>query len=123
MSIEYFGYYRRMDAMAAIFGALGDPTRLAVFQCLRGCGGEATYDEKGGLVACCEVRCVVPCAPSTLTHHLNVLRAAGLIETVRQGRETFARVLPEGLRQIESFAQFAAPCASVPGPQSEVAHR
>lgn len=104
-----------MDEMAAIFGALSDPTRLAVFQCLRGCGGEATYDiQTGGLVACCDVRCVVPCAPSTLTHHLNVLRAAGLIETVRKGRETYARVMPEGLEKIGRFAQATVACACVP---------
>jgi ArsR family transcriptional regulator, arsenate/arsenite/antimonite-responsive transcriptional repressor len=101
--------------MDEIFQALADPTRLAVFQCLRGCGGEVTYDaESGGLVACCDVRCVVPCAPSTLTHHLNVLRNAGLIETVRKGREVFARVVPDGLAKIERFAQAATPCACVP---------
>ncbi len=104
-----------MVDMAVLFQALGDPTRLAVFQCLRGCGGEVTYDvETGGLVACCDVRCVVPCAPSTLTHHLNVLRAAGLIETVRKGREVFARVAPGGLERIAAFAGPTEPCARVP---------
>ncbi len=100
-----------MTDLAPIFAALSDPTRLAVFECIRGCGGQAKYDEQTGecdggqpdAICSCDVRCVVPCAPSTLTHHLNILRAAGLIETEKQGREVFARVKPAGLEPIRDF--------------------
>lgn len=106
-----------MTELERIFQALADPTRLAVFDCIRGCGGAATYDtETGecdagspGAVAACSIRCHVPCAPSTLTHHLNVLRTAGLIETERRGREVYARVLPEALARL---ARFAAPSST-----------
>lgn len=91
--------------------ALADPTRLAVFECIRGCGGATVYNTvtgecdggKGDSVAMCHVRCHVPCAPSTLTHHLNVLRDAGLIVTERRGREAYARVLLEALDKLTRF--------------------
>ena len=52
-----------------------------------------------------DVKCQVDCSPSTLTHHLNVLRDAGLIETERRGRAQFVRVVPEGLESVIRFLQ------------------
>ena len=100
-----------MDKVLPILRALSDPTRLAVFQCIRECGGAACYDCRTGLcdggcdggVAVCEVRCRVPCAPSTLTHHLNTLRDAGLIETRKRGREVYAAILPSALMTLAAF--------------------
>ena len=88
--------------------ALADPTRFAVFNCIRGCGGASAYDcETGecdatepGAVALCDVKCQVPCTPSTLTHHLNVLRDAGLIDNQRKGRKAFVRIRPEAMKAI-----------------------
>jgi DNA-binding transcriptional ArsR family regulator len=100
-----------VDDLVKALQALSDPTRFAVFQCIRGCGGETAYDtETGecdggapGAIAVCDVRCKVPCAPSTLSHHLNVLRDASLIETERKGRMTFARIRPERLHAVARF--------------------
>lgn len=101
--------------IAAIFKALADPTRLAVFQCIRCCGPTCGYDTEQGTccnaecdctaggVTACRIRCTVPCAPSTLTHHLNELKAAGLITTEREGRIVRCRVRPEALAQIGAF--------------------
>ena len=105
--------------LAALFKALSDPTRLAVFQCIRCCGPTCGYDTasgaccnaaegdcdcaSGGGVTACRIRCQVPCAPSTLTHHLNELRAAGLITTERRGRIVACRVRPEALVHIAAF--------------------
>lgn len=100
--------------ISTIFKALSDPTRMAVFQCIRCCGSTCGYDTESGTccgaegdssegVTACRVRCVVPCAPSTLTHHLNELRAAGLIVTVREGRVVRCRVRPETLARIGAF--------------------
>jgi DNA-binding transcriptional ArsR family regulator len=100
--------------------ALGDPTRYAVFECIRGCCGGATgYDtETGqcdagepGAICLCDVKCQVPCAPSTLTHHLNALRDAGLIVTEKRGRMVYASVVPARLEEISSyFASRTAVC-------------
>lgn len=91
--------------------ALADPTRLAVFECIRGCGGAAVYDSVTGLcdsgspkaVAMCDVRCKIPCAPSTLSHHLATLRSAGLVESAKIGREVYAKVRPEAIQTLSSF--------------------
>lgn len=100
-----------MENITAMLQALADPTRLAVFQCIRHCGGAAVYDAVTGecdggtsdSVAMCHVRCHVPCAPSTLSHHLSVLRDAQLIVTEKKGREVYARVL---LASTDLIAQF-----------------
>lgn len=100
-----------MDDVMRGLQALADPTRMAVFQCIRGCGGASAYDSETGecdagdegAVSVCEMKCQVPCAPSTLTHHLNVLREAGLIETERRGRQVFARIRPEGVQRVVAF--------------------
>lgn len=104
-----------MSDLPAIFKALSDPTRLAVFNCIRCCGPACGYDVESGQccgggcesgaeeVAACHIRCQVPCAPSTLTHHLNELRAAGLIVTEKRGRVVYCRVLPHALAQVAAF--------------------
>ncbi len=97
--------------IAAIFKALADPTRLAVYNCIRCCGGDCGYDTATGScsgcscdgVAACQVRCQVPCAPSTLSHHLNELRAAGLITTEKRGRVVYCHVRLEALAHIAQF--------------------
>lgn len=97
----------------AVFRALSDPTRFAVYQCIRCCGGACSYNEDRGEccgsnddndgVTACRIRCTVPCSPSTLSHHLNELRAAGLITTERHGRVIKCRIHTEALAQIGAF--------------------
>lgn len=99
------------DDILPILRALADPTRLAVFQCIHGCGGTAGYDTNTGRcdggteagAAVCDIRCQVPCAPSTLTHHLNTLRSAGLIETYKRGRTVYVHIRPEALMRLTAF--------------------
>ena len=71
---------------------------------------------------CCmplgEVKCQVACAPSTLTHHLNVLRDAGLIATDRRGREQFVRVAQDGLENVIRFLQERPATCSIPTNQN-----
>lgn len=100
-----------MDEILPILQALSDPKRLAILQCIRGCGGAACYDTCTGLcdagceggVAVCEVRCQVLCPPSTLTYHLNALRDVGLIETRKRGRQVYAALRPEALMKLVAF--------------------
>ena len=108
-----------MDDLLRALQALADPTRFAVFNCIRGCGGASGYDPETGLcdagetgaVSVCDVKCQVPCAPSTLTHHLNTLREAGLITTEKRGRNVYATVVPEALERLgRYFGGVPAPC-------------
>jgi len=110
-----------VNEFQTIIQALSDPSRFALFDCIRGCGGATSYDETTGLcdagdpeaVCICDVKCQVPCAPSTLTHHLNALRSAGLITTEKRGRNLYATVVPE---KLERFARYFGtanlPCES-----------
>lgn len=100
-----------MDDQAAIFKALSDPMRLAVLQCIRCCGGDCGYDTETASctgctccgVAVCAIRCKLPCTPSTITHHLNELRDAGLITTEKRGRVVYCRVNQDTLARAASF--------------------
>ncbi len=95
--------------------ALSDPIRYAIFECVRGCGGQSVYDtETGecdggspGSIAACDVRCHVPCSPSSLSRHITALRDAGLVETERTGRKLYVRVVPEALEALSDH--FALP--------------
>ena len=112
MSIEWFEQSKEaVEDIVPIFHALSDPMRMAVFQCIRGCGGAAGYEIESGRcdggmeggVSLCSIRCRMPCAASTLTHHLNVLRDCGLIETKKSGRVVYARIRPETLSRAACF--------------------
>ena len=112
MSIEWYEQTQEArDDILPILRALADPMRLAVFQCIRGCGGAAGYEIDSGYcdggtegsVSLCDIRCRMPCAASTLTHHLNTLRDAGLIETRKQGRIVYARIVPDALLRAACF--------------------
>jgi ArsR family transcriptional regulator len=64
-----------IELMVARFRALGDPTRLRVIQ-------ELTT----GTRCVCELRGRVDVAGPLLSHHLAVLRDAGLVTASRRGR-------------------------------------
>lgn len=63
-------------SLPAVLHALSDPVRLMFVQALA---------ERGEL-PCCAIR--VPVAKSTLSHHLDVLREAGLIQTRARGTQS-----------------------------------
>jgi len=78
--------------LATIFGALSDPTRLAVVERLA--SGPASVSELSqpfGLRG-----------PSFLKH-LKVLESAGLIRTRKKGRIRTARLEPDALRWVEDW--------------------
>lgn len=56
--------------------ALGDPTRREILRALR---------EQGDLSAG-EISARFPITAASISHHLNVLREAGLVQSERQGR-------------------------------------
>lgn len=85
--------------LSAVLHALGDPARLQIVKRLSQCPGQS--------LTCTEAWCgLLP--RSTLTHHLNVLRQAGLIETVPQGTARLNR-----LRTKELEARFPGLLKSV----------
>jgi ArsR family transcriptional regulator, arsenate/arsenite/antimonite-responsive transcriptional repressor len=108
---------QRQGRLAAVFRALGDPTRLRIFEVLRSCQREVGVDESGechpdGALSVGQVCCRFDLGMSTVSHHLRELRLAGLIQTERRSRWIYCSVDPEGLALIEEF--LARPNADAP---------
>lgn len=74
--------YQGLDEVARLFKALSDETRLAIVRQLQ------EQDEMCAceFVACCRV------AQPTVSHHLKVLREAGLVHTERRGQWIYYRL-------------------------------
>jgi ArsR family transcriptional regulator, arsenate/arsenite/antimonite-responsive transcriptional repressor len=85
------------QSLAARFKALSDPARVAIVNRLAGA------DE----VCACEFR--LGLSQPTVSHHLKVLREAGLIEVARKrGTWVHYRLVPEAVEQL-AFALGGAP--------------
>lgn len=78
---------------ARLFRALGDETRLAILRQLRDRGEVCACD----LVACCEV------AQPTVSHHLKVLRQAGLIQGEKRGLWVYYRLNQPAIERLRHY--------------------
>jgi len=78
------------DHLAACFKALADPARVAIVNRL------AAADE----VCVCDLNTALDLAQPTVSHHLRVLREAGLVESSRRGTWAFYRLVPEAIEQL-----------------------
>jgi len=88
------------ESLAARFKALADPARVAIVNRL------ASADE----VCVCEFQ--LGLSQPTVSHHLRVLREAGLIEVARKrGTWVHYRLVPEAVEQL-AFALGGAPRAA-----------
>lgn len=103
------------DRAVQRFKALGDPTRLQVLHVLR-----------EGRRCVCEIQTRVAVAPNVLSHHLKVLREAGLVQAERRGRWIDYRLDPDGLAELAAALPTADPgtaaarCACGPDDAGEV---
>ena len=70
-------------SLTDVLKALGDPVRLSIVRDLAGCG------ERGSSAFGCGV------AGSTLSHHLKVLRLAGIIQHRKEGTRCFVSLCPD----------------------------
>jgi ArsR family transcriptional regulator len=100
------------EALAAVFKALGDPTRLRIFQTLCSCVQAVEVDETGecrpaGSLSVGEVCCRFGGSMSTISHHLKELRLAGLIRMEKRGRWIYCSVNPASLELIGGFLRDA----------------
>lgn len=80
---------REQDAVR-IAKALGDATRFAILKTI------ATRGE----LSCGELAGLFPIAQATVSHHLNVLVNAGLVEMRKQGQHHFFRLQKEALERF-----------------------
>jgi ArsR family transcriptional regulator len=79
--------------LVPVFKALGDPTRLKILDLLRSRGKsccELIAREERGLCAC-DIEAAVGLSQAAVSHHMDLLRRAGLIEAEKRGRWMFYR--------------------------------
>lgn len=81
------------ERLVAIFKALGDPTRLDVFRLIA--GQEAP-------VCVCDITDRFDVTQPTISHHLKVLRDAGLVTVSRRGIWSFYAANPSGAAVLDA---------------------
>jgi ArsR family transcriptional regulator len=79
--------------LVLVFKALGDPTRLKILDLLRArgksCCGLIARDERG--LCACDVEQAIGLSQAAISHHMGLLRRAGLVEGEKRGRWIFYR--------------------------------
>ena len=80
--------------IAAIAKALGDPVRLQLVDVLR---------KHAGKVCVCELVPLFELSQPTVSHHLKVLRDAGVVGSERQGLWAYYYVIPDALEEISKW--------------------
>jgi ArsR family transcriptional regulator, arsenate/arsenite/antimonite-responsive transcriptional repressor len=78
------------EALAARFKALADPTRVAIVNRLAGAGE----------VCVCELVDEFELSQPTISHHLRLLRQAGLVDSERRGTWAYYRLLPASIDEL-----------------------
>ncbi|MEU5852114.1 ArsR/SmtB family transcription factor [Saccharopolyspora shandongensis] len=80
--------------LARVFKAIGEPVRLRLLSLIA--------SHAGGEACVCDLTGAFELSGPTISHHLKVLREAGVIEGERRGTWIYYRVRPETLRAVSS---------------------
>lgn len=78
--------------MAPLLAALADPVRLRIISIL--------VDSADGSCCGCDLEQPLGLSQPTISHHLKVLREAGLVSGEREGRWVHYRVVDDRLREL-----------------------
>jgi ArsR family transcriptional regulator, arsenate/arsenite/antimonite-responsive transcriptional repressor len=79
-------------SLATAFKALADSTRVAIVNRL------AAAPE----VCVCDLTAVFALSQPTISHHLRILRDAGLVESERRGTWAYYRLVPEAIDALRA---------------------
>jgi ArsR family transcriptional regulator len=82
------------DRMAVVAKALGDPVRLQLVDVLR---------KHAGKVCVCELVPLFNLSQPTVSHHLKVLRQAGIVGSEREGLWAYYYVVPDSLKEFSAW--------------------
>lgn len=77
-----------------MFKAIGDPVRLRMLSLIA--------SHQGGESCVCDISPAFDLSQPTISHHLKVLREAGLLECERRGTWVYYRVVPSALAQLSA---------------------
>lgn len=83
-----------VDPDVQLLQALGHPARLAIVRELVGTSEVCACD----FTSCCDV------SQPTISHHLRILREAGVIEAERNGTSIWYRLVPSAAERLRSLA-------------------
>ncbi|MEV4113469.1 metalloregulator ArsR/SmtB family transcription factor [Nonomuraea sp. NPDC049695] len=83
--------------MARVFKALGDPIRLRLLSLI---GAHESGRQVGDGVCVCELTGAFAVTAPTISHHLKVLREAGLIDSQRRGTWVYYWIIPATLQRL-----------------------
>ncbi len=90
---------RDVERLVPLFKALADPTRLEIFRLV---------SSQRGPICSCDVVENFDLAQPTISHHLKVLREAGLLRAAREGIWSFYSPHPRAaalLREVAGLAK------------------
>ncbi|MGO8958063.1 MAG: ArsR/SmtB family transcription factor [Streptosporangiaceae bacterium] len=78
--------------LAQVFKALGDPVRIRLVSLIGA--------HQGGEVCVCDLTTAFDLTQPTISHHLKVLRQAGIIDSERRGTWVYYRLVPAALDRV-----------------------
>ena len=82
------------ERMATVAKALGDPIRMQLVDVLR---------KHAGKVCVCELVPLFDLSQPTVSHHLKVLREAGIVGSERRGLWAYYYVEPDALEEVAGW--------------------
>jgi ArsR family transcriptional regulator, arsenate/arsenite/antimonite-responsive transcriptional repressor len=85
---------QQAERMAVLAKAIADPVRLQLVDVLR---------KHAGKVCVCELVPLFDLSQPTVSHHLKVLRDAGIVDSERQGLWVYYYVLPGALDELAAW--------------------
>jgi ArsR family transcriptional regulator len=91
--------------MATKFKALSDPVRLRLLS--------SVASHAGGEACVCDISPGLDVSQPTISHHLKVLRDAGLLTSERRASWVYYAVVPEVLASLSSLLSVSADVAPV----------
>lgn len=81
--------------LAAQLKALSDPVRLRLLS--------VVASHSGGEACVCDLSAGIDLTQPTISHHLKVLKTAGLLDSERRGSWVYYRVIPPALQQLSEL--------------------
>ncbi len=85
---------QQAERLASVAKALGDPVRLQLVDVLR---------QHAGKVCVCELVPLFDLTQPTVSHHLKVLRQAGIVGSAREGLWAYYYVIPDALKELAGW--------------------
>jgi ArsR family transcriptional regulator len=89
------------EDLSRMFKALGDPVRLRLLSMITSAAG--------GEICVCDLTPAFDLSGPTISHHLKVLREAGLVDADRRGTWVYYSPRPANLRQLAALLDTASP--------------